>query len=346
MVEMISKCGMLCSSCPWSKAIQDSMSNVEYEQYKKGCKETLGYAPSGPFQNCVGCQTPEDQWPKGSRLPFKSCTIRNCVMKSNIENCVYCSRFPCESIELKAKEWSREKIEKKHNKIISEPQYRTYVEPFEAYKRLQKVRLTIPQKEIIEATIIPLSGIKIADYPIDQLTRLKNNLYYEKVYNFLKGVLESSLEIKDVDTYAQQERLKNMKKQLLRFLWIIGTFGEIDDTNQQLVVKANDFINNRFSETSLGTYSFLKNIIFQKLEKFGIDVKLNAELTDKGQTHYMTPTGALRNQGWQITFGFKNNAENQGMLIALQEYCQKLYSKFEKKAFSYFTRNDFTVLIE
>lgn len=49
---------------------------------------------------CPGCQSQEDDLPKKSKVTFyiKSCLIRKCVSYNNIENCAYCSRYPCDQL--------------------------------------------------------------------------------------------------------------------------------------------------------------------------------------------------------------------------------------------------------
>lgn len=98
MSKLIAKCGMDCGTCPWGPYLRQDMTTEEFEQYKKRAKEILGYTPMQ--KPCPTCQTPDEEIPKGSKLPPRNCLVRQCVNKIGVENCAHCSRFPCKGVKI------------------------------------------------------------------------------------------------------------------------------------------------------------------------------------------------------------------------------------------------------
>jgi hypothetical protein len=139
--KLIAKCGMDCGNCPWGPIARQNMTYEEFEQYKKRAKKILGYQPMK--KPCPTCQTPDEQIPKGSKLPPRNCRVRQCVDKTGVENCAYCSRFPCEHVKDTAGAWNREKFQEKLGAPIYEEDYRMFIEPFEGLSRLEAIRASI-----------------------------------------------------------------------------------------------------------------------------------------------------------------------------------------------------------
>ncbi len=343
LTENVAKCGADCNICPWSKKVQDTMTKEQYTKYCVGCKNTLGYAPTGPIQNCVGCQTPEEEWSEGAKIPLKNCSIRLCVMKTGAESCAHCSRFPCAYIRDKANEWSRENIEKKYSKKISDRDYYTYILPFERFNRLQKVHAKLTPDQIVEVnTVLPIKS-KIVKFP--ELQESKEDIVsIRRVHQLLTKISESSLDMKDIDVYTQQKRLKGRIKHLQRFLWIFGNFAEKDEESKSLLIDAKSYIKNRRSESSLGDHSFLKNFVVNVFKEFGIIIEI-IPLTEimKGKNGWVTPTGALRERNWQMRISCSEKIGCIETLTTLQDYCMKLDAKYGKKSFAFFVKADMRV---
>ncbi len=318
------------------------MRGDEYETFCQQCKSVLGYRPSKTFSNCVSCRTPDEEIPKGARIPLKNCLIRKCVTRTGIPNCAYCSRFPCDHVKVQGVEWSREKIEAKHGKPISEEEYRTFVEPFEGLQHLLAIRKALKPEEIKEVATVPPRKVKIVPFPKhlpltgDELVGLRS------LHQILTNINHSLLGLGDVDTLPTQTRLKNRIRNFLRFLWIFGRFGEFgEDGGVHLLVDAKSFIENRGSETGLGTWEFVETKLFKHLPEFGLQGAL-VELDRK----WKTPTGALRKEGWQMKLVFSQEAGGLSTLRALQLYTRKLDVKYGTKAFKYFAEADMRVLTD
>jgi len=344
MPENVAKCGADCNICPWSKSVQDTMTKEQYAEYCVGCKKTLGYAPTGPYQNCVGCQIPEDEWPEGARIPLKNCSIRLCVKRTGAETCAHCSRFPCVYIDDRADEWSQENIEKKYNKKVSDEDYNTFILPFERYNRLMKVHSKLTPEQIVEVSTVPPLKSKIVKFPEnleeskESITTLKN------VHKLLTEMTKSTFGMKDIDVFAQQERLKGRIRHLQRFLWIIGNFAEKDEGSKSFLIDAKSFIKNRRSESLLGDHSFFVNFVVKKFQELGVIIEpIPLTVVQKGKKGWLTPTGALRDRNWQIRISFVDEIGSVKTLDALKKYCERLETHYGKKSFGFFVKADMRV---
>ena len=163
MSTFVSKCGIDCGVCPWGPYPRKGMTAEELEQYKKKGKEILGYMPIK--KPCVTCQTPNEKIPKITKLPSKKCLIRQCVDKTGIANCAFCSRFPCETLKETAGLWNRKSIEEKLSEKLSEEDYHSFVEPFEGLSRLSAIRSLLKPDEILEPGEIPKSKTRFISFP-------------------------------------------------------------------------------------------------------------------------------------------------------------------------------------
>jgi len=322
------------------------MTKEQYVEYCNGCKNTLGYAPTpnGQFQNCVCCQTPEENWPKGARIPLRNCSIRLCVMKTGAENCAYCSRFPCAYIADRADEWSRENVEKKYGKTFSEKDFKTYILPFERFSRLEKIHATLTPNQLVKVKTVPPYKAKIVAFP-ENLELSKDDVKsLRKLHELLSKISSSTLNMKDTDVYAQQERLKGRIKHFQRFLWIIGTFAQKNVQSDSLLIDAKSYVKNRRSESWLGNHSFLINYLTGIFKEFGIIIEA-LPLTEvmKGKKGWTTPTGALRDRNWQMRVSCTDEIGCIETLKMLQRFCEKLDTKYSKKSFGFFNKADMRV---
>ena len=342
MSKLISKCGMDCGTCPWGPYPRQDITAEEFEQYKKRAKEILGYTPMKT--PCPTCQTPDAEIPRGSKLPPRSCLVRQCVDKIGVENCAYCSRFPCEHAKDTSGAWNRQKFEEKLGKPISEEDYHAYVEPFEASTRLESIRASLKPEEIVEAIKIPPIKTEIVDFPEKLPLSQKETTAFRALHQLLTNIKRSTLGLRDTDLFAQQQRLKNRMLHFLRFLWILGRFGDLEvEDGAHLVVDAKTYIDNRGSEKTLATWSFVKDVIFKILSEFGMRCE-RVMLKEAKEKDLTTPGGYLRSKGWLMMMTVDEKAGGVVALKALQAYAKKLDEEYGKKAFRYFQNVDMQVL--
>ena len=103
MNDMISYCGLMCDGCPiyWATREKDkakkekmrvAIAQLCVEQYGLGFG--LEYTAKD-ITDCDGCRT------KGGKLfsGSKNCQIRECAIQRELENCAYCSDFPCNKLK-------------------------------------------------------------------------------------------------------------------------------------------------------------------------------------------------------------------------------------------------------
>ncbi len=334
MSNFVSKCGIDCGTCPWGPYPRKDMTDEDFEQYRNNAKRLLGYMPIKT--PCVTCQTPDAKIPKKSRLPNKKCLIRRCVDKTGVVNCAFCSRFPCDTLKATAAAWNRENIEAKLGAPISEEEYHAFVEPFEGIRRLEAIRYSLKPDEIVEPARVTASETRIADFPKNLPFSKEEIASLEAVHNLLVHLARSSLGLRGTDTFAQQHKLENRRAHVLRFLWILGSYGKFEkEKSPSLVVDAGTYLANRASEKTLAIWSFVEGVVFKVLSEFGVCCERVA-LKGVRNEDLTTGTGYLRSKGWVIRISFEEKIGGMAALKALQTYIQRVDKKYGARAFQHF----------
>jgi len=343
MTNLFSKCGIDCGVCPWGPYPRKDMSAEEFEQYRKKGKEILGYMPIKT--PCVTCQIPDEKIPKTTKLPNKKCLIRQCVDKAGVANCAYCSRFSCETLKATAGLWNRKSIEGKLGAPISEEDYHSFVEPFEGLNRLEAIHASLKTDEIVEPAKVPKTKTRIVEFP-NNLQVKEDLTSFKAVHNLLLNIDDSSLGLKDTDTFAQQHKLENQKAHILRFLWILGNYGKFEKrVSSYLVVDAESYYVNRGKEKTLSIWSFVEDVVFKFLAEFGVSCELDA-LKGVMTEDLTTGTGYLRKKGWIMRMSFEEKIGGVAALKALQTYAKKLDKKYGSRAFQRFREADMKILLD
>jgi hypothetical protein len=314
------------------------MTAEEFEEYKNTGKKILGYMPMKT--PCVTCQTPDEEIPEQTKLPRKRCLIRQCVDKTGIANCAFCSLFPCDTLEETAGLWNRANIEAKLGTLLSDDEYHIFVEPFEGLNRLQAIRASLHADEIVEPAKAS-SKTRILKFP-DNLFRQEGSAELKLVYDLLVAIENSSLGLKDTDAFAQQYTLDKRKAHILRFLWIHGNYGKmLKENGDYLVVDAVTYQANRGKEKTLSIWSFVEDVVFKMLAEFGVCCE---RITLKGvqDEDLTTGTGYLRKRGWVMRLTFTQRIGGAVALEAFQTYTTKLSQKYGSRAFKRFREVDMT----
>ena len=117
MEQIISRCGNICSECPWSMFMRKKIAKEDWDEYSKKIKTYTGYKPvKYEWEGCVGCHTPNDELPSHPFFNFlKKCRTRKCGQHNDIPNCAYCGRFPCANTVASYK-FTKEKVSEKIGK--------------------------------------------------------------------------------------------------------------------------------------------------------------------------------------------------------------------------------------
>ena len=342
LTNLVSKCGIDCGACPWGPFPRKDMTAEEFEQFRNHGKKILGYMPIKT--PCVTCQTPDEKIPKTSKLPSRNCLIRQCVDKTGVANCAYCSRFPCDTLKETAGLWNRKSIEAKLGAPLSEEDYVSFVEPFEGLNRLAAIRASLAPDEIVEPPKVATSKTEIVDFPKD-LSLKEEMVSFKAVHDLLVTIDRSSLGLQDSDTFAQQHKLENHKVHILRFLWILANYGRFEKENSgQLVVDAETYQASRGKEKTLAIWSFVADVVFKALAEFGVCCERVA-LKGVKDEDLTTGTGYLRKSGWKMRISFEERIGGADALKAMQIFAKRLDKKYGSRAFKRFRQADMTVLL-
>lgn len=341
MANLVSKCGIDCGSCPWGPYPRKDMTTEELDQYRNNAKRILGYMPI--ITPCATCQTPNAEIPKTSKLPSKKCLIRQCVDKTGITNCAYCTHFPCDTLKGTAGLWTRENIEAKLGGPVSEEEYHNFIEPFEGIARLEAIRDSLKLNEVFEPAKVSISNVRIVDFPENLPS--EDVTAFKAVHNLLVTIENSSLGLQDTDTFAQQHKLEKQKAHISRFLWIFGNHGKFEKEGAKLVVDAKTYSANRNKEKTLSIWSFVKDIIFKNLAEFRVCCERVA-LEGVKNEDLTTGTGYLRHKGWVMKVSFDEKIGGAAALKALQTWVKKLDKEYGSRAFQRFRNVDMRTLID
>jgi hypothetical protein len=242
--------------------------------------------------------------------------------------------------------WNRKKIEEKLGTLLSEEEYHAFVEPFEGLVRLEAIRSPLKPSEFVQPAKVEPPETEVVDFPEKLLLSEEQKAGFRAVHKLLASIKRSPLGLSDTDTFAQQHRLGSRRAHVLRFLWILGGFGRLEEEKGAcLVVGTKPYEANRGSEKTLAIWSFVKDTVFKVLSEFGICCERVA-LKGVKEENLTTGTGYLRSRGWMMKMSFGEKAGGLAALKALQTYAKKLNEKYGKKAFQHFSNADMRVLLE
>ena len=152
MGHVVSKCGNICTLCPWSVFVRKKIVPDEWDAYAQDVKKYTGYTPTKlDWEGCVGCQTHTEELPKHPHYNFlKGCKTRDCALKSGATTCAHCTRYLCGNSvgELTSVTHNREATERKLGESISDEDYEKYLRVFDAIVNLDEVRASLKEKMV------------------------------------------------------------------------------------------------------------------------------------------------------------------------------------------------------
>ncbi|MHA1915177.1 MAG: DUF3795 domain-containing protein, partial [Promethearchaeota archaeon] len=149
MAQIISRCGNVCSECPWSKSIRKKIGKEDWEEYSKEVKRYTGYKPiKYEWEGCVGCLMPTEELPKHPFFNFlKTCRTRKCGTHNEVDNCGYCGRFPCANTVGRT-DFTREKVSEKIGSTVDDKVFERYIKMFDGLTNLKKIRSDLKDNQI------------------------------------------------------------------------------------------------------------------------------------------------------------------------------------------------------
>ncbi|MFW9809514.1 MAG: DUF3795 domain-containing protein [Candidatus Thorarchaeota archaeon] len=339
MKPVISKCGNMCSSCPWGVWVRRNQTEEEWESYAAEVKKYVGFSVTK--NPCHGCQTPTDKLAKdvGVHNFLRGCSARKCAFHNNIKNCSYCSRFPCDKIELMNQGKSRQNAETRIGEQISDDVYQRFVRIFEGKKNLEEIRSGLSPVEIKDVKTVEKKSPRITEFPKVEGKYTK----YESLHHTIVTILTSEQGLKDTDTLAGQELLNGRRAILMRLLWIAATFGKIEKDRlivDSILINTHKKGTSGFPTSEAGWLRYL-----MRLSREGIGAEMEFVLSDKSER--TSPIGWLRDRipgsddpVWNLTLSFDEKLGGLDTLKLLHSYAKDIEEKFGKKAFSNFNKAD------
>jgi hypothetical protein len=324
MRNMIAPCGTNCSGCPSYE--ENLLTDEDRQRCSDGWYRYHGFRLSpDKLRRCVGCQAPDYE---DSEHYIINCNKRRCALFNSIETCAQCSAYPCEIFGL-GPDFSREQVEARLGTPIPEDDYLAFVEPYEGVKHLDEIRASLEPEDVVEMAPVSLEP-RLADFPGDLPFSEGEEAAYERLYRLL-GAIGTASGI----SYAWREVLKKRRRHLLKMLWAFGRFGELDEVGPCLVLDSKTYLAQRIHSNYLVVKDY-----FEALSEYGV----RCEHISVEEDGWLTPTNALRKDGWYMRMSFDEDVGGVSVLEALQTYTFKLGEVYGKNAFRRFSRADMQVL--
>jgi len=335
----------MCSSCPWGVWVRRNQSEEEWESYFTDVKKYVGYSPTK--NPCHGCQTPNENLSKdvGVHNLLRGCAARKCAFHNEIRNCAYCSRYPCDKIDVLNKSNSREHAEKRIGEPIPDDRYEAFVRIFEGKKSLDKIRRGLSPGEIKEPKTVEIHKSKVVTFPeVEKQFRI-----YKTLHDTFTSLLNSKLGLSTIDTVAGQEMLKDRQARLMRLLWIFALYGTKD--GNALSVDALTISEHKKGTSGFPTHEDEWLRWLDTLSKIGIPGELVLVTEDRSQL--ITPIGWLRDRlpgtndpAYHVRLSFDEKLGGTTSLKLLQSYAQQLQDEYGNRAFGRFKKADMLYLQE
>jgi hypothetical protein len=329
MKDFFGKCGANCGHCPAYK--ENAKTNEAKQRGRDLWAKYLGFRTTLDRMYCDGCQAPDEKNPV---LINPRCIIRKCAMENRIENCAYCSKYPCEELKVRSyvdREWAEARLKAP----MLEGDYLACIELYEGLKHLDKIRALLKPEEIV-APKVPTVKPRIADFPDDLPFSKEETSAFKALHRLLADIKSMS-----GDTYIRQAVLEGRKQWIFRFLWAGGLLGEFKQGNSYIAVDSE-----KFSAQKIPYWMNLE--IMERhlkiLKEFGVHCE-HIPLT-KEKNRWLTSRGHLRKKGWFMKMSFDSKAGGIAALKAFRSYVTKLNEKHGKKAFRHFSNVDMLVLSE
>ena len=317
MNEIIAKCGCNCSKCPTYK--ENLKSKEDRIRCSWGWKRYLNISLSPEkLRLCDGCQISDEK----RKVYYLNCTVRKCAIENNIENCAYCSLYPCNELKNLHVTFApdfKEKVEKSLGKKIPRKDYLDFIKCYEGLNYLDEIRNTIGKNEIVEFEKFSIQS-KLTPFP--ENIKEKDKLIYESLYNLIakiNGIIDDL-------SFAYREGLKKKRPQMLTLLWTFGLYGKFNKKDDEfLTINSLDYA----KEKNQSMYNKLMDY-FGILEGFGANIVIKPLI----ENVWLTPTGGIRvkighkeKPIWVMTLSFDSDIGGKEGLVALGEYSKKLLSR-------------------
>ncbi|MHA2140345.1 MAG: DUF3795 domain-containing protein [Candidatus Thorarchaeota archaeon] len=345
MEKVISKCGNYCGTCPWGCYQRVRISEEGWESYREDAKKYVGFTPTA--KPCQTCHTPNEKLAKdvGVHNFVRGCLARECSTNNEIQNCAYCSRYPCDWIEAHVGEITRESVSERLGEPVPDWAYEQFIEPFQGKAHLDVIRASQSSDEIVESKTVEIPVKKIVGYPENAKIRAIKPSDLRAAYNFLSALASTRFGLKHPDTVAGAGILKGRRDVLFRFLWTIVQNGKLQNGSKEIVIDGVTYAENKKGRDPLTTL-FRANMYFKMLRDLGIHAKL-IQLHDEWTTNMgflRTHVPRTHEPAWELVASFTDEIGGKPTLKALKAYVNELTREYEKRSYSRFSKADMRFL--
>jgi hypothetical protein len=334
MQEIVSKCGNICTECPWSTFMRQKITEEDWELYSKTIKEYIGYKPTKyEWEGCVGCHIPDEDLPKHPHYGFlKNCRTRKCVTHNEMQTCAHCKSFPCGNT-VSSDESSMEKMSLKMDREISIEEYNQYLRMFDSLTNLQSLKSKLKKTDIKEPKPIN-GGYNVLEFP--PMLRETHEQYFQ-LHSTIRKIISSNLGLSNVDTIAGFERHLVRRNFFLRLFWIVGSYKDLKDTVAKI---DSSILHEHRKKMKLPHNEEGWNDYIHAFKEHGIKIMFKALTKD-----LYTPGGWMREKipgsnapAYAITLKLDPKIIMTNFFHLLSNYVKLIDVKYKKRGFSQFKK--------
>jgi len=234
---------------------------------------------------------------------------------------------------------SREHAEARIGQSIPDDKYLAYVRIFEGMKNLDEIRAGLDKDQIKDVKTVERKPSRIVSFPeVD-----KKYQKFRSLHEVLSRIISSELGLKDTDTIAVQELLKDRRAVLLRLLWIVANFGQYKDGRlivDSISINTHKKGTSGFPTSEDGWWRWIDHLSL-------VGIKGEMVLAPLDKSELTSPMGWWRERipgtddpVWHLTVGFDSALRGSETVRMLQSYARQLSSEYDRKAYSRFVKAD------
>jgi hypothetical protein len=342
---VIGKCGNYCSACPWGCYQREKIPPENWDSYRDLTKKYVGYTPA--VKPCQSCQTPDEKLAKdiGVHNFVRGCLARKCATHNGIQNCAYCSRYPCDWIEAHVGEITRETVSERIGEPVPDEAYERFIEPFQGKAHLDTIRADLSNDDIVEAMQVEIPVKKVLEFPSGAKLKPITSSDLKNVHSLISNLGVTDFGLKHPDTVAGAGIIKNRRDILYRLIWTVFQNGELRDENSKLAMNSVTYAANKKGRDPLTMLS-RADMYFKLLRNLGIYAEMNQLYDD-----WTTDIGYLRTHiprtddpAWELVISFAEKIGGSSTLKALKTYVEKLSREYQARAYTRFSKGDMRFL--
>ena len=214
MKDLFALCGINCGHCPSYK--DNLLTDEDRQRCSDGWHKYQGFRlRPEKLLRCEGCPVPVEENPV--RYFKQGCNVRKCAVFNGVENCAYCSAYPCQDLA-RLFVWTDEREERaaRLDEPISEEDYLSFFEAFDHRKHLAEMRASLAPEDIVEMKEVSIRP-KLVDLPDDLPFSEEERVGLVALHQLI-GAVEAVEGI----SYARQLALKKKRRDLSYPTWVVA----------------------------------------------------------------------------------------------------------------------------